>query len=74
MKFDNKDSSVRVSKNAYGPFYEYAMPKAMAETYLEFRREHGSKADKGMPWRDYLAKIVNTEFGIRGTCSSLVVE
>jgi len=50
------------------------MPKAMAETYLEFRREHGSKADKGMPWRDYLAKIVNTEFGIRGTCSSLVVE
>lgn len=74
MKFDNKDSSVRVSKDAVAPFYEYTMPQAMAESYLNFRREHGTKAEKGMPWREYLAYIVNTEFGLRGTCAALVVK
>lgn len=70
MKFDNKNTRVRIAKGSLGPFYEYVMPKQMAETYLEKRRD----ADKGTPWRDYLAAIVNTEFGIRGTCASLVVE
>lgn len=74
MKFDNNDTRVRVAKGAVGPFYEYIMPKGMAETYMEWRQKHGSKAERGMPWRDYLATIVNTEFGIRGTCASLVVE
>ena len=74
MKFDNSDTRVRIAKGAVGPFYEYTMPRAMAETYMEWRTKHGSKAERGMPCRDFLANIVNTEFGIRGTCASLVVE
>lgn len=70
MKFDNKNSKVRIKKGSVGPFYEYTMSKKMAEYYLENRKG----ADRGVPWRDYLAAIVNTEFGIRGTCASLVVE
>lgn len=74
MKFDNNDTRVRIAKNAVGPFYEYTMSRDMAQTYMDWRTKHGSREEKGMPWRDFLAKIVNTEFGIRGTCASLVVE
>ena len=70
MKFDNKNTSVKVPKNACGPYYEYVMPKGMAEAYLDQRKG----AEKGVNWRDYLAGVVNTEFGILGTCVSLVVE
>lgn len=70
MKFDNKDTSVAVDKNACGPYYEYVMPRGMAETYLEKR----GKGEKGTPWRQYLANIVNEEFGLRGTCVALSVE
>lgn len=73
MKFDNRDSSVPIAKNAPLPYYEYTMTPAMAQYYMDFRAKHGTKVEKGMPWRQYLAKIVNTEFGIRGTCTSLVV-
>lgn len=73
MKFDNNDTSVRVAKNAPLPYYEYIMSPEMAQTYLNHRAEHGTKAEKGMAWRQYLADIVNKEFGIRGTCASLVV-
>ena len=73
MKFDNNNTSVNVAKNSPLPYYEYIMSPEMAQAYLNQRAEHGSKAEKGMAWRDYLASIVNTEFGIRGTCTSLVV-
>lgn len=50
--------------NQYGPYYEYVMPEGMAKTLLENRIGE----EKKMRPHDYLVKVVNEQFGIRGTC------
>lgn len=55
---------VMPTADQYPPYYEYVMPKAMAEFYLAER----SGDNKKMRPHDYLVKVVNEQFNIRGTC------
>lgn len=50
--------------NQYPPYYEYLMPKDMAESLLDNRLGD----EKKMRPHDYLVKVVNEQFGLRGTC------
>lgn len=68
--YNKFDTSVPVDKNALPPYYKFVMPKKMADCYLKSREGK----ERNIPWREYLAKIVNTEFGLRGTCVELSVE
>ena len=56
--------------NQYGPYYEYVMPKEMAQNLLENR---GGK-DKNMRPHDYLVMVVNDYYGIQGTCVRVTLE
>lgn len=58
------NSYVEPKSYQYPPYFEYVMPKEMAKELLESR--HGD--EKKMRPHDYLVKIVNEQFGIRGTC------
>lgn len=47
---------------------EYKMPKEMASMYLKTAKgEFAKKYPK-----EYLIKVVNEEFGIRGTCVNVI--
>ena len=59
---------VEPNKYQYGPYYEYIMPKAMAEFYLE------NRSDKSKNPHEYLVNIVNEQFRVWGTCVSVKVE
>lgn len=48
---------------------EYKMPKKMAQALLKNR--HG--ADVKMQPNDYLCKIVNEEFGLKGYCTNVLI-
>ena len=43
---------------------EYKMTKEMADAYLKSRKGD----DKKKHQQEYLCEVVNTEFGIKGTC------
>lgn len=58
------NSYVAPKANQYPPYYEYVMPKEMASELLANR----GGEDKKMRPHDYLVKVVNEQFGIRGTC------
>lgn len=47
---------------------EYKMPKEMASMYLKTAK---GKFAKEHP-QEYLIKVVNEEFGIRGTCVNVI--
>jgi hypothetical protein len=49
------------------PFYnciEYEMPKALAKEILATRKG----ADRNMRPQEFLCKVINEEFGIKGNC------
>jgi uncharacterized protein (DUF2267 family) len=48
---------------------EYKMPEEMAKAYLKTR---GSEDMKMHP-DDFLCKVVNEEFGLRGLCEKVIV-
>ena len=50
--------------NQCPPYYEYVMPKEMAKNLLDNRNGEEKKLNP----HEYLVKIVNEQFGIRGTC------
>ena len=58
------NSYVEPKCDQYPPYYEYVMPKGMAAELLENR----SGDERKMRPHDYLVKVVNEQFGIRGTC------
>lgn len=58
------NSYVAPKANQYPPYYEYVMPKEMASELLASR----GGEDRKMRPHDYLVKVVNEQFGIRGTC------
>lgn len=58
------NSYVEPKSNQYPPYFEYVMSKEMAKELLDNR--HGD--EKKMRPHDYLVKVVNEQFGIRGTC------
>lgn len=57
-----------VSKVNYGGF-EYKMSKEMANEYLKNRK--GS--DKNKHPQEFLCNLVNTAFGIKGSCTRVVI-
>lgn len=59
-----EDTIVEPTKYQYPPFYEYVMPKEMIKDLLEKR----DGEEKKMRPHDYLVKVVNDEFLIKGTC------
>ena len=48
--------------------FEYKMTKNMADMYLKERKG----LDKNKHPQEYLCDIVNSEFGIKGTCTRVV--
>lgn len=55
-------------KKVFNGVVEYKMPKAMADMYLktakgEFAKKHPI---------EYLIRVVNEEFGIKGTCVNVI--
>lgn len=52
---------------------EYKMPKAMADAYLKHRKSHGTDEEKKMNPNDYLAHVVNEEFGLLYNCTRVLV-
>lgn len=61
---------VMPKENQYGPYFEYNMSKAMASDLLTNRIGE----DKKMRPHDYLVKVVNSEFGVMGTCIKVNVD
>lgn len=59
-----EDTIVMPTPNQNPPFYEYVMPKDMIKDLLEKR----DGEEKKLRPHDYLVKVVNEEFEIRGTC------
>ena len=49
-------------------FIEYKMPEAMAKAYLNER----TAEEKKMRPNDFLCKIVNEEFGLKGYCTRVI--
>lgn len=47
---------------------EYKMPEAMAKTYLNGRNAE----EKKMHPNDFLCKIVNESFGLKGYCTHVI--
>ena len=50
-------------------YYEYKMPRLMAETLLKERKGEGKKMDT----QKYLCDVVNSEFGIKGYCTKVLI-
>lgn len=54
------------------PFYgeiEYEMPKELAKQILATRKG----TDQNMHPQEFLKKVVNEEFGLKGYCSNVIV-
>lgn len=49
-------------------FIEYKMPEVMARAYLNGRNAE----EKKMRSNDFLCKIVNEEFGLKGYCTRVI--
>ena len=49
-------------------FIEYKMPEAMAKAYLNGR----TAEEERMRPNDFLCKIVNEEFGLKGYCTRVI--
>lgn len=62
MNKENESKSVW-TKPWYGPI-EYEMPKEMAKILLAERKG----TDRNMHPQEYLKKVVNEDFGIKGNC------
>jgi hypothetical protein len=52
----------------YNGYIEYKMPAAMAKEYLKNRKG----ADAKMSPNDYLCKVVNEGFGLKGYCVRVI--
>ena len=48
--------------------FEYKMTPELVQTYLKMRKGK----EKTMDPQEYLCKIVNEEYGIKGTCSKVL--
>lgn len=48
---------------------EYIMSKEMADYYIKQRKGEDKKANI----QQYLCKIVNTEFGLKGECTKVTI-
>ena len=48
--------------------FEYKMTKEMADAYLKGRKG----TDKNKHPQEYLCNVVNSEFGIKGTCTRVL--
>jgi hypothetical protein len=55
-------------KNEAG-YVEYKMAKEMAHEYLNARKGDDRKKDP----QDYLCNLVNTEFGVKGVCTRVLL-
>lgn len=49
-------------------YIEYKMPKQMAQEYLKLRKGEEQK----MRPNEYLCKVVNENFGIKGYCTNVI--
>lgn len=49
--------------------FEYIMSKEMADFLLKQRKGEDKKSKQ----QEYLRKVVNTEFGIKGICSKVTI-
>lgn len=47
---------------------EYKMPEKMAQTYLKMRKGDDAKRNP----QEYLCKVVNEEFGLKGYCVKVI--
>ena len=64
------NSYVQPRPDQYGPYFEYVMSKELAQELLDNR--HGE--EKKMRPHDYLVKVVNEQYGIRGTCVHVALD
>lgn len=65
-EFVNESKTVW-TKPSYGDI-EYEMPKVMAKQILATRK--GTEAN--MPPQEFLKKVVNEEFGLKGNCVRVI--
>lgn len=47
---------------------EYKMPEKMAQEYLKMRKGDDAKRNP----QEYLCKVVNEEFGLKGYCANVI--
>lgn len=50
-------------------YVEYKMPRLMAQEYLKMRTE----GEKKMNPNEYLCKVVNEDFHIKGYCTNVIL-
>ena len=62
-------NKVKAVESVNGDF-EYKMSKEMADMYLKSRKGE----DKNKHPQEYLRHIVDTQFGIKGICSRVIVQ
>lgn len=62
-------NKVKAVESVNGDF-EYKMSKEMADMYLKSRKGE----DKNKHPQEYLRYIVDTQFGIKGVCSRVIVQ
>ena len=65
---DLKGEFIMATIHEKAGFIEYKMPEAMAKAYLNGR----TAEEKKMRPNDFLCKIVNEEFGLKGYCTRVI--
>lgn len=55
-------------KKVFNGVVEYKMPKEMAAMYLKTAKGEFAKKHP----KEYLIKVVNEEFGVKGTCINVI--
>lgn len=63
-----KGKYIMNKKEIIGGTIEYKMPKEMANMYLKTAKGEFAKKYP----QEYLIKVVNEEFGVKGTCINVI--
>ena len=63
-----KGKHIMDKKEIIGGTIEYKMPKEMANMYLKTAKGEFAKKHP----QEYLIKVVNEEFGVKGTCINVI--
>lgn len=68
MKKNLENNSQSVFAKPFEGNIEYEMPKGMAKEILKTRKG----TDQNMHPQEFLCKVVNEEFGIKGYCTKVI--
>jgi folylpolyglutamate synthase/dihydropteroate synthase len=64
----NKKNSQLIVAKPYEDVFKYEMPNEMAKSYLKERKGSDVKMDAN----DFLCKVVNDNFGLKGRCVKVI--